>query len=128
VISLLAKRLENPPFSILTLPLVYDQRSLHAVIKAYYRSMSCFATNSPAKDPARSAKDFPAKGPSCTMWFWQITKYVTKYDTMNDVNPHSTKQETQPISFLISKKVVPYRTHGGTCCHGGGGLLIRFGP
>jgi hypothetical protein len=84
-------------------------------------SMSCFATDSPAKDPARSAKDFPAKGPSCTMWFRQITKYVTKYDTKNDVNPHSTEKDTQLISFLISKKVVPYRTHGGTCCHGGGG-------
>jgi hypothetical protein len=37
---------------------------------------------------------------------------VTKYDVI----PHSTEQDTQPIAFLISKQVVPYRTHGGTCC------------
>jgi hypothetical protein len=80
------------------------QRSLHVVTKAYYRSMSCFAT------------DFPAKDPSCTMWSRQITKYVTKYDTKNDANPHSTEKDTQPIAFLISKQASPYRTRVGTCC------------
>jgi hypothetical protein len=78
--------------------------------------MSYFATNSPAKGPACSAKDSPAKGPSCTMWFRWITKYITKYDIKNDDNPHSTEQDTLPIAFLISKQVVPYQTHGGTCC------------
>jgi hypothetical protein len=65
--------------------------------------MSCFATDSQAKGPAYSAKDFLPKGPSCTMWFRQITKYVTKNDTKNGAHPHSTKQETQPIAVLISK-------------------------
>jgi hypothetical protein len=65
-------------------------------------TMSCFATDS------------PAKGPSCTMWL----KQITKGDTKNDVNPHSTKQNTQLISFLISKQAIPYRTRGGTCCPG----------
>jgi hypothetical protein len=74
--------------------------------------------DSPAKGPACSAKDSPAKGPSCTMRFKHITKYVTKYDTKNDNNPQSTKQDTQPIAFLISKQVVPYQTRGGICCPG----------
>jgi hypothetical protein len=29
-------------------------------------------------------------------------------DTKNDAHPHSTEQHTQPMSFLISKQVVPY--------------------
>jgi hypothetical protein len=39
---------------------------------------------------------------------------VTKYDDI----PHSTEQDTQPIVFLISRQVVPYRTPGGTCFPG----------
>jgi hypothetical protein len=31
---------------------------------------------------------------------------------------HSTEHDTQPISYLISKQVVPHRTHGSTCCLG----------
>jgi hypothetical protein len=52
------------------------------------------------------------------MWFWKITMSSTKYDTNNNVNPHSTEQDTQPIAFLISKHVIPYQTCGGTCCLG----------
>jgi hypothetical protein len=63
------------------------QRSLHAVIKVYYWSMSYFAIVS------------LTKGPSGTMWVRRFTKYVTKYD----VNPHSTEQDTLPTVFLISK-------------------------
>jgi hypothetical protein len=33
-------------------------------------------------------------------------------------NPHSTEQDTQSIVFLISNQVVPYQTHGSTCCPG----------
>jgi hypothetical protein len=29
---------------------------------------------------------------------------------------HSTEHDTQPIAYLISKQVIPYRTGGGTCC------------
>jgi hypothetical protein len=94
------------------------QRSQHAVTKVYYRSISCFATDSPAKGSACSAKYSPAKVPSCIMWFRWITKYVIKYDTKNDANPHSTKQDTQPITFLISRQAISYRKRGGTCCHG----------
>jgi hypothetical protein len=59
------------------------------------------------------------------MWFRQITKYVTKYDTKNDGNPHSTEQDTQHIAFLISKHVVPYQTCDGTYCPGGSTPKIR---
>jgi hypothetical protein len=31
---------------------------------------------------------------------------------------HSTEQDTQPIAFLISRQVVPYRICGGTYCPG----------
>jgi hypothetical protein len=78
VISSLAKRLEKPPFChSYTSFGVWPRDHYMPLTKAYYRSISCFATDSPAKGPACSAKDFPAKGPFCTMWFRQITKYVT---------------------------------------------------
>jgi hypothetical protein len=91
-----------------------NQRSLHAVTKVYYKSMTCFATVSPTKGLACHAKVSPTKGPSCTIWVRHFTKYVTKYEA----NPHSTEQDMLPIVFLISKKAIPYRTHGDTCCHG----------
>jgi hypothetical protein len=56
--------------------------------------------------------------PSSTMWFRQFTKYVTKTDHKVWCHPHSTEHDTQPIAYLINKQVVPYRTHGGTCCPG----------
>jgi hypothetical protein len=46
----------------------------------------------------------------------------TKYRVI----PYSTEQNTQPIVFLISKQLIPYRTCGSTCCPGC--LLLRFGP
>jgi hypothetical protein len=92
------------------------QRLLHVLTKFYYRSMPCFASNSPAKGPTCSAKDSLAKGPSYTMRLRQITKYVAKSVTKYDANPHSTMQDTPSIVFLISKQVIPFRTCGGTCC------------
>jgi hypothetical protein len=52
------------------------------------------------------------------MWFRQFTKYVTKTDHRVWCPPHSTEHDTQPIAYLISKQVIPYRTRGGTCCLG----------
>jgi hypothetical protein len=60
--------------------------------------------------PSCSAMVSRTNVPSCTMWFTQITKY--------GANPHSTKQDTLPIVFLISRQAVPYWTCGGTCCPG----------
>jgi hypothetical protein len=63
---------------------------------------------------------FPVQsGPFCTMWFSQFTKNVTKMGHKDRSHPHSTKHDTQPITYLISKQVVPYQTRGGTCCPGG---------
>jgi hypothetical protein len=70
----------------------------------------------PSKGSACSAKDSPAKATLAPCDLGVFTKYVTKYITKSDVNPHSTDQDTQPIAFLISKQVISYRTHGGTCC------------
>jgi hypothetical protein len=53
---------------------------------------------------------------SCTMWYRQFTKYVTKYDHKVWCHPHSTEYDTQPIAYLISKQVVPYQTRGDTYC------------
>jgi hypothetical protein len=69
---------------------------------------------------------FPAQSdPFCTMWFRQFTKNVTKTGHTDRSHPHSTKHDTQPIAYLISKRAVPYQTHGGTCCPGGSTPKIR---
>jgi hypothetical protein len=39
----------------------------------------------------------------------QITFYVF---------PHTTEQDSQPTTSLISKQAIPYQTHGSTCCPG----------
>jgi hypothetical protein len=64
--------------------------------------------------PACTPKVSHTNVPSCTMWFRRFIKYVTKYDAI----PHSTKQDTLPIVFIISRQAIPYRTCGGTCCPG----------
>jgi hypothetical protein len=64
----------------------------------------------PNKCPACNAKLSLTNAHSCTMWERWFTMYVTKYDVI----PHPTAQDTLPIVFLISRQVVPYRTHGGT--------------
>jgi hypothetical protein len=79
------------------------QRSLHAITKVYYRSMSCFAMISWTMVPSCSGKVSHTNIPSCTMWFSQVTKYITMYDA---------------IPYLISKQAIPYLTHGSTCCPG----------
>jgi hypothetical protein len=66
--------------------------------------------------PACSAKVSHTNIPSCTMWFRQFTKYVTKTDHKVWCHPHSTEHDTQPIVFLISKQDIPYWTRDDTCC------------
>jgi hypothetical protein len=53
--------------------------------------------------PSCSGKVSHTNIPSCTMWFSQVTKYITMYDA---------------IPYLISKQAIPYLTHGTTCCPG----------
>jgi hypothetical protein len=62
---------------------------------------------------------FPAQNnPSCTVWFRHFTKNVIKTDHKVWCHHHSIEHDTQPITYLISKQVVSYRTHGDTCCLG----------
>jgi hypothetical protein len=56
--------------------------------------------------------------PSCTMWFRQFTKNVTKINHKVWCHPHSTEHDTQLIAYLSSKQAVLYQTHGGICCPG----------
>jgi hypothetical protein len=101
------------------------QRWLHVVTNIYYRSISCFATFPEQTVPACSAIVFRTNGPSCTMWFRQFTKYVTKYDHKVWCHPHSTEHDTQSIVFLISKQAVPYWTRGDKSCPEGSTPKIR---
>jgi hypothetical protein len=89
-----------------------------SLTKVYYRSMSCFAMNSPAKAPLAALR-IPRQKPLLHNLVQIDHKVCHMYDTKNDAHPHSIEQETQPMAFLISKQVVPYWTHGGTCCPGG---------
>jgi hypothetical protein len=58
---------------------------------------------------------FPAhSGPFCTMWFRQFTQNVTQTGHTDRSHSHSTKHDTQPIAYLISKQAVTYRTRGDT--------------
>jgi hypothetical protein len=92
------------------------QRSLHAITKAYYRSMSCFAMVSRQMAPLVVLRFPTQSGPFCTMRLRQFTKNVTKTGHKNKSHPHSTEHDTRPMAHLISKQVVPYQTRGSTCC------------
>jgi hypothetical protein len=47
---------------------------------------------------------FPAQsGPFCTVWFRQFTQNVTQMGHKERSYSHSTKHNTQPIAYLISK-------------------------
>jgi hypothetical protein len=73
----------------------------------------------PDKQSPLAVLRFPAQsGPSCTVWFRQFTKNVTKTDHKEGSHPHSTEHDTQPTTNLISKQVVPYQTRGATYCPG----------
>ncbi len=115
VISSLAKRLENHLFAILYTSFGVWPRDHYMPLQRSTTGVCHALLRFPEQTvPACSAKVSRTNVPSCTMWFRQIIKY----DTKNDANSHSTEQDTQPIAFLISKQVIPYRTHGDTYCPG----------
>jgi hypothetical protein len=88
------------------------------ITKVYNRSMSCFATVSWHTAPLAVLRFPTHSGPFCTMWFRQFTQNVTQTDHTDRSHPHLTEHHTQPIAYLISKQVVPYRTRGDTYCPG----------
>jgi hypothetical protein len=68
---------------------------------------------------------FPAhSGPACSAEVsrtpWLLLHHVVQavhIECHTDrSHPDSTGQDTQPISYLISKQVIPYQTRGGTRC------------
>jgi hypothetical protein len=59
---------------------------------------------------------------SCLKPFLHLVDHIMFY-----VFPHTTEQDSQAITSLISKQVVPYQTRGGTCCLGVS-TPIRLGP
>jgi hypothetical protein len=113
VISSLAKRLEKSPF-------YHSYSSFGVWLRDHYMSLQRCTTGVclallwfPEQTvPACSAKVSCTNVPSYTMWFMWFTSIVTEYDAI----PHSTKQNAQPIAFLISRQVIPYQTSGDTCC------------
>jgi hypothetical protein len=70
------------------------------------------------RSPLVVQRFFAQSGPSCTMWFRQFTKYVTKTDHKERSHPHSTVYDTKPTSYLIGKQAVSYLTRGCTCYPG----------
>jgi hypothetical protein len=86
------------------------QRSLHVITNVYYRSMSYFAIVSWTNGPRLQCKGFPHKPP--------LLHHVIQAGHKVWCHSHSTKHDTQPIAYLISKRVIPYWTRGGTYCSG----------
>jgi hypothetical protein len=64
--------------------------------------------------------NFLSKGPACSakVSLKKAPLAPCGSQTKPRVIPHSPKQDTQPIEFLISKQVVLYWTRGGTCYPG----------
>jgi hypothetical protein len=59
----------------------------------------------PSSSPACSAKVSPNLSP---LLHHEYPSHIMRHS-------HAIKQDTLPIASLISKQVVPYRTHGDTC-------------
>jgi hypothetical protein len=57
---------------------------------------------------------------SCTKWplLQNVIQAVHTECHKDKSHPYSTEHDTQPIAYLISKQVIPYRARGGTCCPG----------
>jgi hypothetical protein len=56
--------------------------------------------------------------PACNA---KVSSYLESLSRLVDqitfcVFSHTTEQASQPTVAIISKQVIPYRTHGGTCC------------
>jgi hypothetical protein len=101
------------------------QRSLYAVTKAYYKSMSCFATDSYIKWPRLQCRGFPHKvAPFTPCGSGSSQRMSQRRVTKTGAIP-TQSSTTQLIAYLISKQVVPYRTCGGTCCPGESTPKIR---
>jgi hypothetical protein len=84
------------------------------LLKEYVRF--CYGSRNTA--PLAVLRFSAHSGTFCTMWFRLFTQNVIKTGHTDRSHPHSTEHDTQPIAYLISKQVIPYRTRGGTYCPG----------
>jgi hypothetical protein len=58
----------------------------------------------------------PTSSAKVSSWFEPLLHLVDQ--NMSCIFSHTSKQDSQPTLFLISKQAVPYWTRGGTCCPG----------
>jgi hypothetical protein len=58
----------------------------------------------------------PASSAKVSSWLESLLHLVDQI-TSSDF-PHIAEQDSQPTTSLISKQVIPYQTHGDTCCPG----------
>jgi hypothetical protein len=116
VISSLAKWLWKPPFCHSYTSFGVWPRDHYMLLQSCTTGVCHALLRFPDKRSPLAVQRFPAQsGPSCTMWFRQFTKNVTKTDHQARSHPHSTGHDTQSTTYLISKQAIPYWTRGGTC-------------
>jgi hypothetical protein len=109
VIPSLIEWLENLLFVILTLPLVYGPKITTWRYKGLPQELVMLCYGFPVTQvPACSAK--------VSSWLKPLLHIVDQITFC--VFPHTAEQDSQPTASPISKQVVPYRTHGGTCYPG----------
>jgi hypothetical protein len=86
------------------------QRSLHAVTKVYYRLYAKLCYDSTQYDSIAkvSRGSHGTTAPLAPCEFGRVIMPIS----------HSFEQGTLPTASQISKQVIPYRTHGDTCCPG----------
>jgi hypothetical protein len=107
---------------MITLPWVYGLETTTCRYKGLLQEYVMLCYGLPNKWSPLAVLRFPTQTfPLCTMWFRQVTNYATKYDAIP-----TQPSMTQPIAYLISKEVVPYRTRGSTCCHEVSTPKIRY--
>jgi hypothetical protein len=106
VISSLIGRLENSVLPFFTLPLVYGSEITTCHYKGLLQEyvMLCYDFH---HRPRLQCQGFPHR---------PLLHHVGWVNC--HANSHSSEQDTQPIIFLISEQVTPYRTRGSTCCPG----------
>jgi hypothetical protein len=109
MISSLAKRLEKPPF-------YHSYTSFGVWTRDHYMLLQRFTIG---RMPGLAKV---VRGTIAMLRFLEIvcgtTAPLAPCEPRRVTTPisHSSEQDTLPTASLISKKDVPYRTRGGTCC------------
>jgi hypothetical protein len=91
--------------SIITLPLVWGQEITTCCYKGLLRvrHLTLLGYSQYSSIAKVSHRNAPPLAPC-------------RFQEVVTVPLRSTKSDTLPEAFLISKQAVPYQTHGGTCC------------